>query len=290
MTGFDRFLNSPSVRKFREIAEKIIFAGSWPAKLAIIAGLQGNVSLTKYRIHLQRFPETVPPLRIVFASDFHVGPTTHPLHIMNGLKKISDLQPHILLLGGDFVYLAANYIDIFCRMLEKTIPAGVRKIAVLGNHDNHLNSRIITNRLRETGVTVLTNQCEFLPAPYDFISLHGLDDWISGTPDVTTAFARQAPVKIVLMHSPSNYLDLQDTAFDLAFCGHTHGGQIAFSDGRPLRAGSGPLSRQFNFGIFRLGEQLQKTLIVSRGVGFGTVPLRVNSAPEIIFCKLMPEE
>ncbi|KAA3616623.1 MAG: metallophosphoesterase [Calditrichaeota bacterium] len=289
MGKFPRFSKHAFIRFLREKVEKILFMGSWPAKLGILVGFQGTILITRYRIRLNKFPSDIPQLKIVFASDFHMGPTTHAKHITQSIDKISDLKPDILLLGGDFVYLKTDYIDSWLKIIAQKLPESMKKYAVLGNHDNHLDAKYISAALEKYGIKMLCNRFEILAPPYDFISLHGLDDWLSGTPDVESAFERQAAIKIVLMHSPSNYLDLQNTEFDLAFCGHTHGGQIAFADGSPLRAGSGPLSRQFNFGLFRLGEKMQKTLIVSKGVGFGSVPFRINSAPEIISCRLTAE-
>ncbi|KAA3661754.1 MAG: metallophosphoesterase [Calditrichaeota bacterium] len=277
------------IRFVREKLEKVLFIGAWPARLGMKTGYQGQVDVTRYRFRLPGFPKDLAPLHIVFASDFHMGPTTHSQHIQKSIEEIARLEPDILLFGGDFVYLKAKFVDDWLKLIEKSLHPSLLKYAVLGNHDNHLDPGYIANALEKAGVKMLTNRCALLPEPYDFVSLHGLDDWQSGMPDVSAAFSQTAAVKIVLMHSPSNYLDLQDIDFDLAFCGHTHGGQIARKDGSPLRAGSGPLSRQYNFGIFRLGEEMEKTLIVSRGVGFGSVPFRINSAPEIVSVRLMPE-
>lgn len=282
--------NTPWIRKIREITEKVIYTGSWAGRLGILTGYQGVIQTKKYRLHLTPFPTGIRPLHIVFASDFHMGPTTHPHHILNALRQVDKMKPDILLLGGDFVYLDALYIKNFIVQMQQVVSPEIPKFAVLGNHDNHLNPQYIAEILQNAGIRMLVNRCVKLPAPYEFISLHGLDDWISGTPDVGSAFAETAEIKLVLMHSPSNYLDLQNQEFDVAFCGHTHGGQIAFADGSPLRAGSGPLCRRFNSGMFRLGETLQKVLIVSKGVGFGSLPFRVNAAPEIISCKIMPND
>lgn len=287
-TGFQRF-KKLVLRFLREKLEKVLFTGAWPAKLGISAGFQGQVHVTKYRMRFPEFSLSLAPLHIVFASDFHMGPTTHAQHIEKSIEKIAKLEPDLLLLGGDFVYLKAKFVNDWLRLMQKYLPESIEKYAVLGNHDNHLDPVYIAAALEAAGIKMLTNRCTTLEAPYNFISLHGLDDWQSGNPDVNAAFKKTAEIRIVLMHSPSNYLDLQNVDFDLAFCGHTHGGQIARKDGSPIRAGSGPLSRQYNFGVFQIGEKMEKTLIVSRGVGFGSVPFRINSAPEIVSIRLMPE-
>jgi uncharacterized protein len=88
----------------------------------------------------------------------------------------------------------------------------------------------------------------------------------------------------VLMHAPANLLDLAGKHFDLALCGHTHGGQIALPGGTPLRASMGPLSRTYSRGRFRMDHG--GTLVVSVGLGCTTLPLRLNCEPEIILCSI----
>jgi hypothetical protein len=89
-------------------------------------------------------------------------------------------------------------------------------------------------------------------------------------------------VRIVLMHAPSGLLDIRDHPFAVALCGHTHGGQIALPNGRPLIVGHGRLSREYSAGRYTLGGG--RTLLVSRGVGCTAMPLRLNAAPSILVC------
>ena len=88
------------------------------------------------------------------------------------------------------------------------------------------------------------------------------------------------------MHAPAGLRALEGERFELALCGHTHGGQIALPDGRPLHAAPGPLSRRYNRGRHSLGPG--GTLIVSVGLGCTTLPIRINSDPEIVICRLSP--
>jgi predicted MPP superfamily phosphohydrolase len=87
------------------------------------------------------------------------------------------------------------------------------------------------------------------------------------------------------MHAPSSLIDVADHPFNVALCGHTHGGQIALPDGRPLWVASGPLSRRYNAGRYSLRRDT--TLLVSRGVGCGTLPIRWNSPSSILLCSIV---
>ena len=90
------------------------------------------------------------------------------------------------------------------------------------------------NALTTAGMDVLINRNVRLPPPFDRVWICGLDDHPGGTPNADAALASAAGVRVVLMHSPSNLLDLGRRRFDLALCGHTHGGQIALPGGIPL--------------------------------------------------------
>jgi hypothetical protein len=107
----------------------------------------------------------------------------------------------------------------------------------------------------------------------------------SGEPDAREAFAGAREIRVVLMHAPSSLIDVADHPFNVALCGHTHGGQIALPDGRPLWVASGPLSRRYNAGRYSLRRDT--TLLVSRGVGCGTLPIRWNSPSSILLCSIV---
>ena len=83
------------------------------------------------------------------------------------------------------------------------------------------------------------------------------------------------------MHSPEGLLALGDRDFDLALCGHTHGGQVAFPSGRPVLIPGGELNRRYPSGLFQLSENGGRTLLVSRGVGCSTLPVRLFAQAEV---------
>nr|WP_315485020.1 hypothetical protein [uncultured Undibacterium sp.] len=78
---------------------------------------------------------------------------------------------------------------------------------------------------------------------------------------------------------------MNDEKFDVAFAGHTHGGQIANKHGKPFMLPHGHLSKQYYHGLFDISEN--EKLIVSRGIGCTNLPIRVNAAPELVLCTLV---
>jgi uncharacterized protein len=277
----------PSVRNYtrtRHLWERLygaLTAGGWPARVAWRLSPIHEVAVEE-----QIIGPTVGlarDLRIVFASDFHAGPATAWPLLEMSLQRIEALKPDVLLFGGDFVSIDPRHgAQLFERLAQLRAPLG--QYAVLGNHDYWSGAPDVVRGLERAGIEMLTNRNVRLPPPFNEVSVCGLDDYTSGEPDAQAAFDGACRIRIVLMHAPSGLLDIGDRHFDVALCGHTHGGQIALRGGRPLVVASGPLSRQFNAGRYDLQDR--RILIVSRGVGCGTLPIRANSPSSVLQCTL----
>jgi predicted MPP superfamily phosphohydrolase len=274
------------LRRAAWVAMDFGYRGGWLAALARWFRLHGRMSVRKHDIRFDRWTRG-RPLRIVFASDFHAGPVTHPELLNEASRAIAGGKPDLLLLGGDFISPHARYIDGLADRLRQ-IEAPLGKFAVLGNHDLYADDEYVVERLAAAGVRTLNNECVRLAPPYDEIVLCGLDDPTVGSPDVPAAFSGADGVRIVLMHSPEGLLSLRGHAFELAFCGHTHGGQVAFPGGRPVWMPGGPLNRTYPHGAHRLPDHGGATLIVSRGIGCSGVPVRLFARPEVHVCIAYP--
>lgn len=222
-------------------------------------------------------------MTIAYASDFHAGATTNPALLRAACAALRAAAPDVLLLGGDFVTHDPSAVDALAAELG-SLPAPLGRFAVLGNHDWWAGAPRVVQGLEAAGITVLVNQSARLPAPFDGVWICGLDDHWSGRPDAAAAVAGADGIRVMLMHAPSGLLDLGHERFDVALCGHTHGGQIALPGGIPIVVPFGPLSRRYCRGRFSLGDG--RTLIVSVGLGCVVVPFRLFAAPEILVCQL----
>jgi predicted MPP superfamily phosphohydrolase len=133
---------------------------------------------------------------------------------------------------------------------------------------------------------MLVNENVQLPAPYDELWLCGLDNPEEGAPDADAAFAGAEGTRLVLMHSPDGLRWIGERPFAVAFCGHTHGGQFYWR-GKSMLNFKGPLSREYlKGGLVRLGERGERIMVVSRGVGQGSLPMRLGADPEVHVCTL----
>lgn len=269
---------------------------NWASALAYHLGLQGRVRLREETFTLGGSPATTseprPPLRVAFASDFHAGSTTHPRLLDRACDALANSDPHILLLGGDFVTMRASSIHRLAARLAE-IPAPHGKFAVLGNHDLRADRATVIEALDAAEIRVLANEHAVLPDPYDDIAICGLEDATRGEPRADHALDAAVGTRIVLMHSPEGLHAIGDREFDLAFCGHTHGGQIALPWGTPVVVPPGHFNRRFTKGRFDLARDNgresggARALLVSGGVGCSTIPVRLFAAPEVHLCLII---
>jgi len=265
--------------------DTLIRPGSWAAKVAYELGLQGRVRSRTHRFDLGRLARDAvrPTLRVAFAADFHAGATTDERLLSDACRALRAFAPDLVLLGGDFVSVRASYIDRLAPLLA-AIPAPLGKLAILGNHDLRADHSLVRQALVGAGVRVLDNEPLRLPEPFDDVTICGVSDVTRGDPRPDLAIDGTTGTRIVLMHSPEALRAIGDRNFDLALCGHTHGGQIALPWGTPILMSGGDLNRRYASGLFDLEGKGSRKLLVTNGVGCSTAPVRLFAPPEVHLC------
>ena len=281
---FGRARRLTAKKKLTEVMWDTVYAGGWPTRLGRPLGLQGPLRVRPYEIEIdRRGSEAV--LKVGFLSDFHAGPATHPALAAEACDAIADEKPDLVLLGGDYVSFHARHADHLVEPLSRLRPPlGI--FAVLGNHDLIGDDGYIVRKLGEAGVRTLVNESVRLPPPHDDVWLVGLDNFEEGHPDAERAFAGAEGTRLLLMHSPDGLTTVGARPFAAALCGHVHGGQF-WIGGRSLISFHGPLSVQYlRGGVFPLDGG--RTLVVSRGIGCGNLPMRRGADPEVVVCTFRP--
>lgn len=274
-----RGINYSLRRAVLEKVARVVFRGGWPGRAWGSIPGRAAVDVIEHRLAiLPPRPDRDRPLRIAFASDFHIGPLTSPAVLDNAFALLAGMRPDVLILGGDYVYLDAT--PTMARELEErvaAVPATV-KLAVMGNHDLWTRHDLIEGALERAGATVLVNQSVHLPAPFDDIAFVGLDDPWTGRPDPERALqgAAGAAIKLAVAHSPEAVPILRGRGLSLLLCGHTHGGQIALPSG-PIVV-HGKHGRRYPAGLFDVGDLL---FFVSRGLGAVELPFRAYARPDV---------
>ena len=78
MKRFGRARDLSRLRRVAWVALDFGYRGGWPASLARRFWLHGRIDVLEHDVRVERWARGPRPLRIVFASDFHAGPVTHP--------------------------------------------------------------------------------------------------------------------------------------------------------------------------------------------------------------------
>ena len=283
---FGRARRLSLARRVSEIALDATFAGGWAARLSHRLRLDGRLVVSEDAVTMPRWRGDTP-LRVAFASDFHAGPTTDARQFEAACQAIEQARPDLILFGGDFVQGHCRHVEPLARRLA-ALAAPLGKFAVLGNHDLYADDAYVVDQIERAGIHVLVNESARLPAPYDGLVLCGMDDPVEGHMNAAAALGdvEDGGARLIMMHAPEGFLRMPQVAFDLALCGHTHGGQVALPNGFPLRMPGPWINRRYSRGRFELRGGA--TLIVSRGIGCSMLPIRLFAPPEVHVLTLEP--
>jgi uncharacterized protein len=270
------------LRRYFETAQEALFGQGWASRLAASLRLQGQLHIDRREILIRR-GHLAEPLRIAFASDLHAGPLTCPQLFAAMAEAINGFQPHVILFGGDYVSYHHRDLLLLTEYLSRLrAPLGV--FGVLGNHDLWADDAEVVAGLSKAGVHLLVNQAHAFADPFAQVRLFGLDEPGTGNPDTSTFPSEPDAIRIVLMHSPLGLSRLQGLPWDIALCGHTHGGQIALPGGIPIILPHGSGARRRAHGCHDLTSDGGGTLLVSRGVGMSDLPIRLFAPSEVHLC------
>lgn len=229
-------------------------------------------------------PAEFDGLRIVQLSDLHnreFGKNNQRLY-----AAVKQAAPDLIFLTGDLVDEYAEAPIPYAKAVGKALSAIAPTYYVTGNHEwAHGNAAVeeLKTALRESGVTVLSNQFVPLERNGQTIFIAGIDD-PNGYADQTTPeelaaklYAQQeAPFWLLLAHR-NNLFESEYAALgaDLTLSGHGHGGlwRLPFTDG--LLGSGGTLLPSYTNGFYTCrGAEV----FVSRGLG-GMV--RLFNRPEV---------
>jgi predicted MPP superfamily phosphohydrolase len=244
-----------------------------------LAGYEWN----RVELTLPNLPEELDGMRIVHLSDLHLR-RRWPEELGEVVERINADPPELVLVTGDFVDNKKDHrpaLPLVERLVKSLRPAsGI--YAVVGNHDGDL----LPPRLIAWGVRVLMNErVETLVRGrrVELIGLAGADRL-----DLDERFVHALPPKhagvprIVLCHYPDLLRLVRPISPDLYLAGHTHGGQICLPNERAIFTHD-----SFPRRMCKGAHDVDGTcLVVSRGFGFTTIPLRVFAPAEVIEVEL----
>ena len=210
------------------------------------------------------------------------------------LRALREAAPDLICITGDFLDSRRTDLDFALELagqLAEIAPA----VYVTGNHEARLKDlSALEAGLAARGVRVLRDGWTPLARGGEEIALLGLDDpgfaagedWtlaegLDQTQARLSALLAQAGDRfsLVLSHRPELLPAYAEAGADLVLSGHAHGGQVRLPGiGGLFAPGQGILPR-LTSGVHARGET---RLVVSRGLGNSSFPLRVFNPPEIV--------
>ena len=233
--------------------------------------------------------------KIVLLTDLHgnsYGKDNNRL-----ISKITDIQPDIICLAGDFIDEDnseednAEFISFLYRITDIS-----QVYYSYGNHDVGYflsNGYTIIDDIRKTGCTVLEEEYVDIEINGKIIRVGGMfdyafnqqylpeDEWADdSTCKFLNEFTDTDRTKILLCHRPESFIyeDASLRSIDFVLCGHTHGGiwRLPFIGG--LIAPEQGLFPEYDKGEFDINNI---KMIISSGLsGYKKIPRLFNS-PEI---------
>jgi uncharacterized protein len=235
------------------------------------------IEIKQVSLRLPHLDRAFENYKIVQVTDIHADPWMNHERLAKIVELVNQQQPDLIALTGDYVtHSAERYAPTLTALSGLTSQDGT--LAVLGNHDEDTNPKIVTTTLTQSGIQVLRNQVHDLRRGDAVMHIAGVGDVTAGDADIKQVMAAmpKTGMGIMLAHEP----DFADTTantqrFDLQLSGHSHGGQVFI----PLvKRVLPPLGEKYPIGQYQVGKLQQYT---SRGVGTSGLRVRFNCRPEI---------
>ena len=230
------------------------------------------ITVSRYKVTSEKAPDN--GVKIVHLSDLHgksFGRDNNRL-----IKKVKAQSPDFIAVTGDIIHkYRERDIAVALKTLKRLIEIAP-VYYVSGNHEmRSTRYRALKDQIAETGATVLDDACD--------------DKFGIKIAGVNCAHIKSGKFhnlaegdgfKLLLAHLPQ-YIDRYAMAgYDLALCGHAHGGQwrIPFTHIGVYAPGQG-LFPKYACGIHSCGDMRQ---VISRGLGNSQCPLRLFNHPEVV--------
>ena len=222
------------------------------------------------------------------------------------LNEIEKISPDFVCLAGDMLI---GHTQIPYDVGQQTVLALAKNYQVfygLGNHEARMkkNPQIYgtkfedyINPIKEAGVNVLVDSCAEINVHENKFCIYGYDLPSKYFEKFNRYVFREAQMEealgkcqddgyqILLAHNPIYFEQYAAWGADLTLSGHLHGGIIRLPFIGGVITPQVKLFPRYSAGKYHIGE---KQLIVSRGLGTHTIPIRFNNKPELSVIHLTP--
>ncbi|QTJ58521.1 metallophosphoesterase [Dolosigranulum pigrum] len=256
------------------------------------------INVTAYKLTVANLPTDLRGKKIVHISDLNFRANMNNGFVNTILSKIEKQEPDMIVVTGNTIYSTVEYLEEtpvkeFFESLCQKAPTYV----VTGNHDiENIGFDELGQLLVESGAHLLIDDAVYATfkneQPHEGLVLMGFAER-GDMNNIADPYLKNIELdaemidkpKILLAHHPEyfdKYLEDADKAPDLTFSGHTLGGQIVLPYFGGLITTTQGLLPAYDYGLFVADDQPTKRMIVTRGMGNASIPVRLNNRIEIV--------
>lgn len=262
--------------------------------------MKKKIDLTEYSLSFQNLPASFDGCRIGFLSDLHdweIGlANEYLLEVMEGQSFDYFFCGGDMIVGSDRGIFSYENLLRFFEKLGGLVPVYYS----YGNHEERMRFVSGTGKineleafrklLEERGVRVLDNDSTLLLRNGQAICLKGLSlgmdyyrRWWNRKPlhreELDMMIGDKKDFTILLAHNPIFFKAYDLYGAELVLSGHVHGGLMVIPALGGVISPELQLFPKYDFGLFN-GNQTK--MIVSRGLGAHTLPIRIHNRPELV--------
>lgn len=288
-------MNGIHARKYRrQMIVLIVIA----AVLVVLAGIclwgaWENTALQLHHITVEDdIPESFDGFTFVHISDLHNTQFGEDQTRLMGL--MAESKADAIVVTGDVIDKrrpgTKHALDFFARAV-KLAPV----YYVAGNHEAvSAEYPALRRSVEEMGVHVLDDRSVALERGGGVITLAGVNDPIFTTDEaernealmrekLENVIGEKQNYTVLLTHRPELFRIYREAGVDLVFAGHAHGGQFRLPWGQGVIAPNQGLFPKYTQGLY---DEEGGKMVVSRGLGNSSVPIRLNNRPEVVVVRL----
>ncbi len=221
-------------------------------------------------VKVTNLPQLLVGCRLAVIADLHL-----PDNNANTAQILSDLrQGHIdgILLAGDLTNRYNTFptaqLTAFLQALATIAPT----FAIAGNHE------LTAERLPAYRTVLQKANIPLLFDEYTALNCKGENLYIYGVGNPDTPIPQSLPFPTVLLiHYPERAVKADKSGCICAVCGHAHGGQVRFGKQGLFSPGQG-FFPQYISGKYTINGF---PVVVSRGLGDSSLPIRIQNRPHL---------
>lgn len=262
--------------KFHNINDTLLYRTGIALAVSIVFISHLNIwffTVKKYELKTDKNITDSGVLKIVGFSDLHISNISSGYYLKNVINKINELNPDIIILGGDILDRDVKEInqDKF-RNLLKLLKAKYGVFAALGNHEYYGNLEKSIEFIESCGIKLLIDE---VYEQDDFYLIGRHDRHLKKRKPLYEIIKdmNQEKYSILIEHTPNPINESIENKINLQFSGHTHNGQFF-----PWN-----IVTHYMYEIDRGIKKKEDTnFIVSSGIGYWGPPIRNFTRPEIV--------